>query len=301
MKSIFDYGQGFFKGSRESLSTYYKALKDPVHVTLSGGRSSGATLAVLLDIFDGKLPSNYKIIFTNTGKEHPATLDFLKAIAENWHVEVVWLELAEILPGGRHGLVVYKIVDYHSASRNGEPFEIMVKDKNHYPNRARRTCTFYMKIKTAEQYLERELGWSSYEKIIGYRADEKQRLHNMMMRCGKNATLWKPSSPLISLGIVKSDTLSFWKEQPFDLGIPHEWGNCTFCFLKSAKLPELARQDPEQLEWWVNFDKGPKLKSGKRWFMLPNGGYAGLKARMLENKEIEEPLDISDLDCNCTD
>ena len=60
-------------------------------VSFSGGRSSGYMLHQFLDHNNG-LPSNAKVVFCNTGKEHHATLDFVKECSQRWSVPIVWLE-----------------------------------------------------------------------------------------------------------------------------------------------------------------------------------------------------------------
>lgn len=50
------------------------------------------------------------VTLTNTGKEHPATLEFIHECAKRWSVPIVWLEFHD----DEAGLAV---VDYSSASR----------------------------------------------------------------------------------------------------------------------------------------------------------------------------------------
>jgi hypothetical protein len=294
MPSILDYGQGFFTNDVSK----YKNLKDDVHIALSGGRSSGAMLALLLELHNGKLPSNYHVIFTNTGKEHPATYKFLHMIETEWQVPVIWLEMTAIL--GRHS-VAYKQVDYGSHSIEGEPFKALLRDNVMVPRRTKRICTFYMKLLTAIQFIA-DNNIKISKKFVGFRADEYTRLHNMQMRCGKDYTDWQPAAPLIDAGVNKKGVLSFWDIQPFNLEISSDWGNCNFCFMKSRrKLLRLAREKPRLVDWWVENDTGKELLSGKRYYMLPNGGYAALKAEaMLDQPDVDDD-GLEDLECGCTD
>jgi 3'-phosphoadenosine 5'-phosphosulfate sulfotransferase (PAPS reductase)/FAD synthetase len=41
-------------------------------------------LAKVLEAHEGKLPDYVKVVFTNTGLEHPKTLDFIEQISKEW-------------------------------------------------------------------------------------------------------------------------------------------------------------------------------------------------------------------------
>jgi hypothetical protein len=296
MASIFDHTTGFFKDRGDR----YKNIEKPVHIALSGGRSSAAMLRLLLEIHGGELPSNYQCVFTNTGKEHEATLQFLKDIEQHWQVPIIWLELTEIINRRK---VKYRQVDFATASRHGEPFKALLRDNEMVPRRALRTCTYYLKALVADAFLA-EHGHTDYVKMIGFRADETHRLHRIQLRCATEQVLWRPACPLITSGVNKRGVLAFWQANEFDLLIDAKWGNCTFCFLKPYKqLLALARENPTELEWWVAADQGCVLPSGQKYHMLPNGGYAGLKKDALgidpTTPEIDD--DLTDLECNCTD
>lgn len=297
--SVFDYTMGLIK----SRCDQFRNMPGGVHIGLSGGRSSATLLALLLELHGGKLPSNYHAIFTNTGKEHAATYEYLKAIQENWGVPIQWLELTAVLDRDH---ISYKQVDYASASRKGEPFQAVLRDVVITPRRDKRLCTFYMKSMLADTFCV-EAGLEVKHKLLGFRADEKQRLWRMQMRCGKQQTDWTPYAPLVNAGIEKGGVLDFWKGQPFDLQIPSKWGNCDFCFMKGrGKLLKLGAEDPAALQWWIDNDEGRLLPSGQRLYMLANGGYAGLKAEIdrrngLLLPEEEDDDGIEDLECGCTD
>src|SRR5262249_19633664 len=53
-------------------------LAEPFVVSFSGGRTSGYMLRRILDAFAGRMPDGGKVIFCNTGKERPETLDFVE-------------------------------------------------------------------------------------------------------------------------------------------------------------------------------------------------------------------------------
>jgi hypothetical protein len=299
MRSIASYGTGFF---------VERAISYPgnVHLSLSGGRSSGAMLRLLLDINGGALPPTYKVIFTNTGKEHPKTLEFVQRMSDEWKVDIIWLELESILPSDR--AVTFKQVTFDTAARNGEPFYVIREKKPKFPpRRANRLCTLYTKVLPARAYIEQELGWEAWSHLLGYRADEGGRLNKAPLRCGKDTPFVIPDAPLLRAGIDKPSVLAFWEQYSFDLGIPHILGNCVFCFLKDElKLRRITQMMPGGIDWYIDLEQGwgadiPML-NGKGFFILPNGGYAGVKARALaELAPPEEDSDGEDLECNCTD
>lgn len=61
-------------------------------ISFSGGRTSGMMLKTMIDDYGGRLPENVKVCFANTGKEHPATLEFVHECATQFDCEIIWLE-----------------------------------------------------------------------------------------------------------------------------------------------------------------------------------------------------------------
>ena len=72
------------------------------------------------------------------------------------------------------------VVDYDTASKNGEPFEMMIDDKKMLPHPCARFCTSELKVLTIERYMKSlEIDeWSTY---VGIRADEPLRAAKMKM------------------------------------------------------------------------------------------------------------------------
>lgn len=64
----------------------------PAVISFSGGRTSGLMLYRILDAFGGTLPDDIKVVFCNTGKERPETLDFVERCSAEWGVPITWLE-----------------------------------------------------------------------------------------------------------------------------------------------------------------------------------------------------------------
>lgn len=228
----------------------YKLPNEPAMVSFSGGRSSGYMLRHILDANHGQ-SKNLHILFANTGKESPETLDFVRDCAENWSCKIVWLEYRFDFDRRKSGFVV---VDYDTASRNGEPFEMLIRSKHMLPNVANRFCTEQLKIKTMTRYM-RSIGHQDYINIIGLRADEPHRVAKMRAR-NASEKLRHSIAPLSDAGVTKYDVAAFWRGQSFDLALENNngttpLGNCDLCFMKgAAKINSIIRDNPGIEEWW---------------------------------------------------
>lgn len=106
--------------------------KGNVQISFSGGRTSAYMLHQILEA-NGGLPDRAKVVFSNTGREMPETLDFVREVSGRWDVPIVWVELERgAEAGGR-----FRVVSHNSAARNGEPFEDMIRKKSTYRTKAR--------------------------------------------------------------------------------------------------------------------------------------------------------------------
>lgn len=199
-----------------------------VHVTLSGGRTSAYLLHRLLEA-SGDLPDRVRVVFANTGREDPRTLDFVQQIGLRWSVEINWVQYSPDAPW-------FEIVSHNSAARNGEPFEEMIKHKRFTPNGGKRICTEQLKVRAARRMLV-ALGWTSWTKTLGIRADEPHR-HTQADQ--PREAIWMP---LVHAGITKPMVLDFWSRQPFDLAEGVD-SNCRLCF--QLGMPQLTKQMREQ-------------------------------------------------------
>ena len=205
-------------------------------ISFSGGRSSAFMLHMLLDEHGG-LPDNSEVIFTNTGKEMPQTLDFVRDCEKQWQVPITWLEY-------RKGYK-YEQVTYDNASRNGEPFADLIDDRSFLPNSVMRFCTSELKIKTIERYFGK-----NHTKYIGIRADEPRRVSRIRAK-GDDSIM-----PLADAGITKQDINAFWANHSFDLNLPNAsvntLSNCDLCFLKGAAIRKsIIEFQPELADWWI--------------------------------------------------
>ena len=220
-----------------------------VQISFSGGRTSAYMLYKILEANNG-LPSNATVLFQNTGREMPETLDFVQEVSERWGVPITWLEY-EVTEDGKNS---FNVVNHNSASRNGEPFDKLIDKYGRLPSARIRFCTGVLKIQTGQKYLK-SLSWKHWSNAVGIRADEPKRL---VQKTDGGAT---PIYPLADAGKTKQDVELFWSQQPFDLNLPMVngktvKGNCDFCFLKSeATLAMMAREHPELAQWWINAEK----------------------------------------------
>ena len=98
----------------------YKLPDKNVMISFSGGRTSGFMLHEILQA-NGGLPDRAKVLFANTGREMPETLDFVHECSERWNVPITWLEYAR-----RENKVTFDVVNHNSASRDGEPFNTLL-------------------------------------------------------------------------------------------------------------------------------------------------------------------------------
>ncbi len=241
------------------INNSYILPDENVLVSFSGGRTSAFMLYKILEAQNWTLPERCKVVFTNTGREMPETYDFVQRCSDEWGVPVTWLEYRVIRDEeknkNRH---TFEIVNHNSASRNGEPFEVLIKYRRSLPDALQRFCTIELKVLTIKRFL-RSLGWDKWINTIGIRADEPTRLKTSQEKFYDN---WYP---LADAKQTKHHIMAFWKQQPFDLQITAGFGNCDGCFLKSEKnIAALWRLHPERAEWWVKLEEMKHGKTNKK-------------------------------------
>lgn len=214
-----------------------------VQVSFSGGRTSAYMLHEIIEANGGIPEGRVEVLFQNTGREMPETLDFVQEVSQRWGVMITWLEYRPTAP-------LFEVVGYQGASRNGEPFDALIDKKKYLPNQQTRFCTTELKIRTGKRYL-RSIGWDRWTSAVGIRADEPHRLGEKKVK--DRWTVWHP---LAAAGVTRFDVVEFWERQPFDLRLPNVrgncWlGNCDGCFLKAeASIAALTREYPERAAWW---------------------------------------------------
>lgn len=237
-------------------------ITEQTFVSFSGGRTSAYMLWRVLEA-NGGLPDGAHVCFANTGKEDEATLQFVDRCSKEWSVPIIWLEYQIEDPG-------WRIVTFESASRNGEPFEALIKKKNYLPNPVTRFCTVDLKIKPLAKYA-RHLGWDEWDNLIGIRADEPRRVAKILANPSDGVKGVTRLLPLAIDGISKQDISKFWSSQTFDLQLPNIngvtfHGNCDLCFLKGAhQIMSLIAEKPERAIWWAKQEgsiTNPKIAQG---------------------------------------
>ena len=193
-----------------------------------------------------KLDYDMKFIFANTGAENEETLVFIDRCSKFFGFPVVWLE-SEPIHIERKG-TQHRVVDFKTASRDGEPFERVVK-KYGIPNQAFPHCTRELKLAPIRSYMK-ATEWQDAETAIGIRVDEFDR---MSASAKENRLVY----PLISwLPTTKPQINTFWRDQPFRLELKGYQGNCVTCWKKSdAKLYKIAQENPRAFNLFDGLEK----------------------------------------------
>lgn len=266
-------------------------IHGPALLNISGGRTSGFMLRMILDAHGGKLPADVIPVFCNTGKEHEATLIFLREMAARWECPITWLEYARI-----DGKQSFRVVDFCSASRQGEPFAALIEARKYLPNTVTRFCTTELKIRTGNRFAK-SLGWDTFDRAIGLRADEPRRVAKMK----GDASYETPIMPMAEAGHTLSDVLAFWKSSPFDLMLPggdNTFGNCDLCFLKSrAKTEKILRTNPESGEWWAQQEEA----TGKT-FKIDRPTYRQMMVQLsVQGQMFDDAIEDETMPCQCHD
>lgn len=275
-------------------------VEGPAVISFSGGRTSGYMLAKIVEAYGGKLPADVIPIFANTGKEMDETLDFVLECGETWGISITWVEY-------RSGKK-YAVVNHETASRNGEPFEALITDRNFLPNPVARICTVEMKVLTMERYVTNELGWDYFTNVVGIRADEPRRLAKIG---ASNRAAFDRVAPLGAAGVAVAEVGQFWARQPFDLRLPNMngktmHGNCDLCFLKGAnQVLSLIREKPERAIWWMAQEARIKsvgqIKGDAGKFRSDRPSYKEMHKMATNQSEMFAYDQEAIADCACTD
>ena len=129
-------------------------IPTPALISFSGGRTSGFMLWNIINAYDGKLPEDIHVVFANTGKEAPETLDFVHEVSQKWDIKIHWLEM---YLGKERPIYRTREVTYETAARNGEPFEELLDHRKYLPNPVTRFCTSELKIKVMYRFMRKTL------------------------------------------------------------------------------------------------------------------------------------------------
>lgn len=244
--------------------------KKKMLISFSGGRTSGFMAYWLLknksDEYD------FVCVFSNTGKENEQTLEFVEKCDKHFGLNLIWVE-AVINPERGKG-IRHKIIDFNTASRNGEPFHSLIA-KHGLPNQGAPFCSERLKKNVIDDYLK-TIGWQHCERAIGIRVDEIDRMRDER----KKLRLVYPLIEFVKT--TKYDVNEFWIKMPFDLELKSYQGNCDCCWKKSWRnLMTIAKENPEKFEWWNKMEEkycdfipegstNEKLHNSKRSFFRGN-------------------------------
>lgn len=277
-------------------------IEGPAVISFSGGRTSGMMLRYIIDAHGGRLPDDVRVLFANTGKEMPETLDFVNECSKRWDVKITWLEYADHDDTQRR----WREVTYETASRDGEPFSALIGRKKLLPNPVMRICTSGLKIIPMKLYAQQVLGFEHWDSVIGFRADEPRRVAKLS---SPHREPYDRCAPLAEVGVTAVDVGLFWSEQPFDLGLPNVGGktihgNCDLCFLKGAgQIMSLIRENPDRANWWAHQEtlvKGKEREDGYL-FRKDRMSYATmLKIASSQSEILLNDFDTDIEDCICT-
>jgi 3'-phosphoadenosine 5'-phosphosulfate sulfotransferase (PAPS reductase)/FAD synthetase len=276
------------------------SIDSPTCISFSGGRTSAYMLYQVLQANNGQLPKDAIICFANTGKEDEATLRFVQDCSERWNVPITWLEYVD----AEETKDRWKLVDFETASRDGQPFEALIRKRNYLPNPVSRFCTVELKVRTIHRYLKAN-GWTEWDSMLGIRADEQRRLAKIGNQdYGKHE---EKIAPLGRLGVTKETVGEFWRNQPFDLGLPNNngvtmHGNCDLCFLKGgAQVLSLIQEKPERAVWWAKMEAlALASKPSGAVFRSDRPSYAQMLKFSASQKDMFDPNEET-IACFCGD
>jgi hypothetical protein len=217
--------------------------KETLFVSFSGGRTSGYMCWWLIEYMSHKY--NFIFVFANTGLEHEKTYEFVDKCDKHFGLNLVWVEA--VVHPDRRGCT-HETVNYKIASRNGLPFEEVIK-KYGIPNTDYPHCTRELKLNPMFSY-KQSLGFKrNHPMAVGIRADEVDRVSDDAKNHGV-------VYPLVTAGVTLADVRHWWVKQPFDLEIPEHLGNCVTCWKKSdRKLLTLARHSPHYFNFFDRMEK----------------------------------------------
>lgn len=273
-------------------------IDSPTCISFSGGRTSAYMLWRVLQSNNG-LPDEAMVCFANTGKEDEATLRFVQDCSQHWNVPITWLEYQENS--------CWAVVNFDKASRNGEPFEAVIKQRGGYlPNRVARYCSSELKTRTIHRFLKHK-GWIDWDTFIGIRSDEPRRVAKFRANSRPEYKGEEVFMPLAAAGIGANDVGQFWKKQVFDLQLPNiqgktMHGNCDLCYLKpAAQVLSLITEKPNRAIWWAEQEaKAEKVASSASKFRDDRPSYAEMLKFAKEQRDMFDPNEET-IACFCGD
>jgi len=232
-------------------------------VSFSGGRTS----AYMVWLFQQKSLReniNVEFVYCDTGAEHPATYKFIKDVVKHYDINLTCLRCL-INPEKGIG-TTYKVVSLEECQPDLKPFKDMVL-KYGVPSVTGPMCTREMKSTPSDKYCNEKYGRGNYVKWLGIRADEPNRIkvvEDQLDLFGGAKKISKEKLPLRYLGqisnMTKQDILDWWEDQPFNLNLTEELGNCVFCVKKGTnKIALAAKKEPEMAKKFITMVQDPRI------------------------------------------
>ena len=171
------------------------------------------------------------VVFADTGREHELTYKFIADFQRYTGIPIL-------------------IARYKNSTN---PFRQLLEDKKNrkLPTLHRRFCTIELKIKPIKKLLK-SMGVIQFEQMIGFRADEPQRVKKREQPYKKVVDVF----PLYRDGVTKKDIDLYWQSMPFKLEVPRILGNCTLCFMKGHNaIIKILSMHPELAAEWLIDEK----------------------------------------------
>jgi 3'-phosphoadenosine 5'-phosphosulfate sulfotransferase (PAPS reductase)/FAD synthetase len=273
-------------------------ITEPTVISFSGGRTSAYMLWRVLQSNCGKLPEEAIVCFANKGKDDKNTRVSVRDCAINWGVKIHWIEY-------RHDDAGFAEVDFETASRDGEPFEALIRKVQFLPNSGMRICTTHLKIRPFRKFLD-AIGIHRPTQFVGIRADEMRRV--VKIRANPEAEGMERHLPLATAGIDVYAINDFWSKQEFNLNLTTFngrtlAGNCDLCYLKPAsQLLSLIKEKPERAVWWAKMESLDldKKVNGNKQFSKDRPSYAQMLKFSQEQRDMFDPEEEA-ISCFCGD
>lgn len=212
-------------------------------VSFSGGETSAFMAQWLNNHYEEYGYKNIVFVFANTGLENEQTLEFVERCDKHFKLGMQWIE-ADVIHEYRKGTRFYR-TDFDNASREGEPFEQMIK-KYGIPNQANPQCTRELKGAPISAFGKEWFNGEKYHTAIGIRTDEVDRMNAKAKQRGFiypliNRKMIPVTKPMINF---------YWRTMPFRLELKGYQGNCKTCWKKAdKKLYQIARESPKDFDF----------------------------------------------------
>jgi len=239
-------------------------------ISFSGGKTSAYMTWCLLKKYEAIWFPEYKmflgveringmiitveilVVFANTSKEEPETLDFVRDCDLYFGFNTIWIEAVMNESGVG---ATYKLTNFETACRDGSVYESVIA-KHGIPNIENLHCTRELKTVPITK-LCRDYGWGNltYQTAIGFRIDEPKRWKKKKQReaqiTKKHIYYFVDEKPTTKLQIN-----GWWAFQSFNLQLEDHEGNCDLCYKKSEnKTMAIIGCKPEKAIWWGKMEQ----------------------------------------------